>query len=84
MLTKEEFVKRLKIEKIYIGQYQIELDTITDAGGVLGCVQDQGKWKVFETHERGGHYILEEFDYENDAFDYFYKIIKIIEKRYKY
>ena len=62
-------MKRFKEEKLYIGPYIMVFDQITDEPLILGCVNDGGKWKIFETTERGGHYIIEEFKTEEEAFD---------------
>ncbi|WP_226669727.1 hypothetical protein [Metabacillus litoralis] len=74
-MTKQEFLKRLESEKLIIGEYIIKLDKLSDAPLVLGCAFDQGVWKVYETRERGGHFIIKKIDNEDEAFDYFYKIV---------
>ncbi|WP_053218449.1 hypothetical protein [Virgibacillus senegalensis] len=74
-MIKTEFLKKYEAEKLDIGEYILVLDDITDESLVLGCVYDQGVWKVYETRERGGHFIIKELDKENDAFDYFYQIV---------
>ncbi|SDN15085.1 hypothetical protein SAMN05216244_0152 [Sediminibacillus halophilus] len=51
------------------------LDNVTDESLVLGCAYEDGVWKVYETRERGGHFIIKELDNENDAFDYFYQFV---------
>ena len=56
-----------------VGEYIIVTESITDEYFVLGCAFDEGKWKVYKTGERGGHYIIKEFDNEHEAFDYFYE-----------
>lgn len=73
-MTKEEFLNRIENEKLNIGEYIIILDKISNASLVLGCAFDEGKWKVYKTRERGGHYIIKEFVNEHEAFDYFYKL----------
>ncbi|TXC78486.1 hypothetical protein FS935_22750 [Metabacillus litoralis] len=74
-MTKQEFLKRIESEKLNIGEYIIKLDKLSDAPLVLGCAFDQGVWKVYETRERGGHFIIKKIDNEDEAFDYFYKIV---------
>lgn len=74
-MTKQEFLKRFKSEQLNIGEYIMILDKVSDAPLVLGCAYDQGIWKVYETKERGGHFIIKELNNEDDAFDYFYKIV---------
>jgi hypothetical protein len=75
-MTKQEFLQRYKDEKLNIGdEYLMVLDAITDEPLVLGCVYDQGKWKVFETRERGGHFVIKEMDNESEPFDFFYEIV---------
>jgi len=51
------------------------LDSITDEPLVMGCAYDQGKWKVYKTKERGGHYIIKETDSEDEAFNLFYELV---------
>ncbi|MCK0473699.1 hypothetical protein [Halalkalibacter sp. APA_J-10(15)] len=74
-MKKEEFLKKIKNEKLDMGEYILVLDRITDEPLVIGCVLDQGKWKVFKTRERGGHFIIEEYDKENEAFDLLYDLL---------
>lgn len=74
-MTKQEFLKKLESEKLNIGEYIIKLDKLSDAPLVLGCAFDQGVWKVYETRERGGHFVIKKIDNEDDAFDYFYEIL---------
>ncbi|MFG3611207.1 hypothetical protein [Rummeliibacillus stabekisii] len=74
-MTKAEFIERIKKENIRPDEYLIVLDKITDAPLVLGCVLEDNKWKVYQTKERTGHFIIEEFNSENDAFDFFYETI---------
>jgi hypothetical protein len=75
-LTKQEFLKRYKAENLTIGdEYLMVLDGITDEPHVLGCTFNQGKWKIFKTRERGGHYIIKEYTNEDEAFDFFYEIV---------
>lgn len=74
-MTKQEFIKRFESENLYIGEYMLILDKVSDAPLVMGCAYYQGVWKVYETRERGGHFIIREFESENEAFDYFYELV---------
>ncbi|AIF42603.1 hypothetical protein [Virgibacillus sp. SK37] len=74
-MEKQEFLERIESEGLNIGEYIIKLDKISDAPLVLGCAYNQGVWKVYETRERGGHFIIKKIDSEEDAFDYFYKVV---------
>ncbi|MBN8211165.1 hypothetical protein JI666_20815 [Bacillus sp. NTK071] len=74
-MTKQEFLQRYKDENLNIGEYIIVLDNITDEPFVLGCVYDQGVWKIYESGERYGHGILKKKDNEEEAFDYFYQVV---------
>lgn len=76
-MTKDEFLKRIEEEELKLGEYLIVTDSITEAPYVLGCAYDEGIWKVYKTGERDGPHILEEYENENEAFDYFYKVVKI-------
>jgi len=80
-MTKEEFLNRFESENLNISEYIIVTEGITDESLVLGCAFDEENWKVYKTRERGGHYILKEFDNENEAFDYFYEVILIEHNR---
>ncbi|MCA0174660.1 hypothetical protein [Bacillus sp. RAR_GA_16] len=74
-MTKQEFLQRYKDEKLNIGEYILIFDKISDAPLVLGCAYDQGVWKIYETRERGGHFVIKEKNNEDEAFDYFYKVV---------
>jgi hypothetical protein len=82
-MTKQEFLKRYKDENLTIGaEYMMILDKVSDAPLVLGCAFDQGVWKIYKTGERGGHYVIKEKDSEEEAFDYFYQVVLIQNRRY--
>lgn len=81
-MTKQEFEKKFKAGNFNIGEYIVVTDDITDEPLVIGCAHHQGKWKVFETFERGGHYIIEETDNEDKAFDLLYELIVSMHKSY--
>lgn len=74
-MTKKEFLEKVNAEQLNIGEYMMVFDSITDEPLVMGCVYDKGKWKVYKTKERGGHYIIKESDSENEAFDFFYELV---------
>lgn len=74
-MKKQEFLERLNTEKLNIGEYIMVFDSITDEPLVMGCTYDQGKWKVYKTKERGGHYIIKETDSEDEAFNLFYELV---------
>ena len=76
-MTKDEFLKRIEEEELKLGEYLIVTDGITDEPFVLGCAYDEGVWKVYETTERNGHIVIKEFENEDEAFDYFYEVVKI-------
>lgn len=69
-------------EKLNIGPYIMVFDQMTDESLVLGCVYEEGKWKIFETRERGGHFIIQECKTEEEAFEAFYKLVKFHHKAY--
>ncbi|MCE4048979.1 hypothetical protein [Bacillus sp. Au-Bac7] len=74
-MFKNEFLKKLKAEKLNTGEYIIVVDYITDEPLVMGCAQENGVWKIYETKQRGGKYILKELTDEHEAFDYFYQLL---------
>ncbi|GKU77598.1 hypothetical protein [Paenibacillus sp. L3-i20] len=80
-MNKAEFLNKIKENNLNLGEYDIELNSITDASYVMGCCFDEGVWKIYKTGERLGHYIIKEFDNESDAFDYFYELVFLQHKR---
>lgn len=74
-MTKQEFLTKFETTKINMGEYMMVLDHVTDEPLIMGCAFDKGVWKIFETGERGGHFIIKELDNENEAFDYFYELL---------
>lgn len=76
-INKQEFLLKVKSEKINMGEYIMVLDQITDEPLVMGCAFDSGRWKIYETRERGGHMVIKEFDNEKQAFEYFYELLLI-------
>ena len=76
-MTKAKFIEKYKGNQLNIGNYNIELNSITDASFVMGCVHDDGVWKIFKTTERTVHYIIKELSNEDAAFDYFYELVLI-------
>ena len=74
-MTKQEFLLRVDSEKLNLGEYIIVTDSVTDEPLVLGCAFHQDTWKIYETNERGGHFIIKELNSENEAFDYFYELV---------
>ncbi|WLR42598.1 hypothetical protein LC087_18260 [Bacillus carboniphilus] len=74
-MNKQEFINRFKKEKLNMGEYIMVLDSITDEPLVMGCVFDGDFWKIYETRERGGHFVIKKIKSENEAFDYFYELL---------
>ena len=74
-MSKNEFQKKLKTEKINTGEYIIVVDYLTDEPLVMGCTQQNEVWKIYETKQRGGHFIIKELADEYAAFDYFYQLL---------
>lgn len=80
-MNKSEFIQKITNEKLNLGEFDIELNAITDASYVMGCCLDEGVWKVYKTRERLGHYIIKTFQNESEAFSYFYELVLIQHKR---
>ncbi|WP_338787956.1 hypothetical protein [Metabacillus sp. FJAT-53654] len=38
-------------------------------------IVEKGVWKIYETTESGGHFIIKELDNENETIDYFYNLL---------
>ena len=75
-MTRKEFEQRVKDENLKMEDYSIELDEYREEIRVMGCVQKNGKWVIYETSERDGSaYVIKEFNNENEAFEYFYKYV---------
>lgn len=82
-MTKLEFLEKMKNEKIDLAEYIVVTDSLTDEPFVLGCYKDNGMWKIYETGERNGHFIIDEVEDENSAFDELYELVKLQEKYIK-
>ena len=82
-MTKLEFFRKMKNEKIDLAEYIVVVDSLTDEPFVLGCYNDNRVWKIYETKERSGHFIIDEVVDENIAFDELYELVKIQEKYIK-
>ena len=75
-MTRKEFEQKVKDENLKMEDYSIELDEYREEIRVMGCVQKNGKWVIYETSERDGSaYVIKEFNNENEAFEYFYKFV---------
>lgn len=59
-MIKADFKRKFEDNDLNLGEYQIELNLITDAPYVMGCCFDGGVRKVYKTRERLGHYIIKE------------------------
>ena len=55
-MTKQEFIERMEKEKPLEGYplMSIEVDKLVDSPYIIGCFQENGVWKTYETVERGG------------------------------
>lgn len=82
-MTKSEFLGRMKNENINLGEYIVVVDSLTDEPFVLGCYKENNIWKIYETKERSGHFIIDEVQDENMAFDELYELVKLQEKYIK-
>ena len=82
-MTKLEFLQKIKNDNIELAEYIVVVDSLTDEPFVLGCYNDNGVWKIYETKERSGHFIIDEVADENTAFDELYELVKIQEKYIK-
>lgn len=82
-MRKDEFLDRIKKEKIDLAEYIIVVDSLTDEQFVIGCYKDNNVWKIYKTTERWGHYIIDEVKDENIAFDELYELVKLQEKYIK-
>lgn len=80
-MDKAEFIKKIEEHNLNLGEFQIELNLISDAPYVMGCCFDQGVWKIYKTRERLGHYVIKEFENESDAFSYFYELVLLQHNR---
>lgn len=75
-MTRKEFEQKVKDENLRMESYCIELNEYREEIHVMGCVQKNGKWVIYETSERDGSaYVIKEFNNENEAFEYFYKYV---------
>ncbi|MYL58218.1 hypothetical protein GLW20_11940 [Virgibacillus halodenitrificans] len=82
-MTKHEFLVRFKNENINLAEYIVVVDSLTDEPFVLGCYKENNTWKIYETKERSGHFIIDEVQNENIVFDELYELVKLQEKYIK-
>ncbi len=66
-MTKQEFLDRMKNENSDFGEYIVVVDSLTDEQFVIGCYKENNIWKIYETKERSGHFIIDEVVDENVA-----------------
>ncbi|MFA0814647.1 MAG: hypothetical protein ACC608_02535 [Anaerofustis sp.] len=85
-MTKDELLTKIKNERLdkILLPWRIKFDKISDSSLVIGCVKVDGKWQVFKTRERGGHYIVKAFDDENEAYDFFYESLEYLKRLSRY
>jgi hypothetical protein len=75
-MTKQEFLVRIEKEKpLKDSPVRIKVGKLVNSPYIIGCYQDNGLWKIYETEERGGYFIIKEFTDENEAFDFLYRVI---------
>ena len=82
-MTKSEFLDKIKNEKIDLAEYIVVVDSLTDESFALGCYKENDLWKIYETKEQSGHFIIDEVQDENTAFDELYELVKLQEKYIK-
>lgn len=82
-MTKQEFLDRMKKENIDLAEYIIVVDSLTDEQFVIGCYKENNMWKIYDTKDRSGHFIIDEVADENTAFDELYELVKLQEKYIK-
>jgi len=75
-MTKQEFLRRMVVENpLKDSLFTIEVEELIDSPYIFGCYEENGAWKVYETRERGGYFIIKEFSNESDAFDFLYRVV---------
>lgn len=42
----------------------------------IGLIVTPEAWQVYQSHEKGGHHIIQSFDHEEDACEMIYKSLK--------
>ncbi|AIF66178.1 hypothetical protein GZ22_05790 [Terribacillus saccharophilus] len=70
-----EFIEKIQESNLNLGEFQIELDKISDEPYIIGCFFNGKVWTVYKTRERLGHYIINEYKNESDAFHYLYDLV---------
>ena len=84
-MTKQEFLDRMEKEKLLKGTvWDIEVEKLINSPFLIGCYDEYGVWKIYRTKERGGYYIIDEYDNENDAYDFLYKLVYEEKKTHDY
>ena len=75
-MTKQEFLRKMELEKpLKDSLVTIEVNELIDSPYIFGCYEENGIWRVYETKERGGYYIVKDFNNENEAYDFLYQVV---------
>ena len=81
-MTKVEFLERMEREKPLEGSgFSVVVGDLVDSPDIIGCYLENGIWRIYETKERGGHFVISETLDEDSAFDELYEQI-YIQKKY--
>lgn len=78
-MTKNEFLTIIKKEIPDLDDFDwdIEIDSLTKAGFVLGCYYNEKNkiWNIYETTERGDEDVIFTAKSEEEAYDKLYKLV---------
>ena len=84
-MTKQEFLDRIEHERPFDGsEWTIVVDQLIDSPYILGCYRDNGIWKIYETEERGGFFIIDQSLNESDAYNILYEQVKAQQELFEY
>ena len=80
LMTLNELKNRLEAEKHITGSIQIECGKKSEFPGILGIYEENGRWYIYHTKDRGGIVVLDHGS-EEDMTEALYRRILKIEKR---
>lgn len=79
-MTLNELKNRLEAEKHITGGIQIECGKKIKRPDVIGIYEEDGRWYIYDTNDRGGIVVLDHGN-EEDMTEALYRMVLKIEKR---
>lgn len=79
-MTLNELKNKLETEKHITGSTQIECGKKIKRPDVIGIYEEDGRWYIYDTNDRGGIVVLDHGN-EEDMTEALYRMVLKIEKR---